>query len=287
MKKALKYVGIGLLVLVVGIAIFAFVKINSGGDRLSKAYALDYDPADTTGDSASVARGEYIALTHACADCHTPNLSGQVMADAPPFRMVASNLTSGAGGIGSTYTDADWLRSIRHGVGPDGRGLFVMPSAQYFYLSDEEAGDLVAYLKTLEPVDNELPSTEFKALGKLIAGIDDNFRLEPDMMMDVPRVPMPAERGPTAEWGRYRTSTICTICHGTGLTGGQPPDPESPAAPDLRVAASWDLDGFKAAMRTGETPDGRQLDAYFMPWEAFRHMSDHELEAIHAYINTL
>ncbi|NNF04314.1 MAG: cytochrome c [Rhodothermales bacterium] len=287
MKKALKYTGIGLLVVVVGIAIFAFVTINSGADRLSTTYALDYDPADATGDSASVARGEYIAMTHGCMDCHTSDLSGQVMADAPPFRMVASNLTPGTGGIGSTYSDADWLRSIRHGVGPDGRGLFVMPAAQYYYLSDEEAGDLVAYLKTLEPVDNELPPTEFKTLGKFIAGMDENFKLEPDMMMDVPRVPMPAERGPTAEWGRYRTSTICTICHGTDLTGGQPPDPGSPPAPDLRVAASWDLDGFRTALRTGETPDGRQLDGYFMPWEAFRHMTDDEIEAIHRHLQTL
>lgn len=286
MKKALKYVGVGLLVLVAGIAIFAFLTIGSGGDRLAAAYALDYDPADATSDSASIAHGEYIALTHGCTDCHTSDYSGQVMADVPPFRMVASNLTPGAGGIGSAYTDADWLRAIRHGVAPDGRGLFVMPSSQYYYLSDEEAGDLVSFLKTLEPVDNELPPTEFKPLGKFIAGMDENFRLEPDMMMDMPRVPMP-EPGPTAEWGRYRTSTICTVCHGGDLSGGQPPNPDSPPAPDLRVAAAWNLDGFKTAMRTGETPDGRQLNEKFMPYVAFRYMTDEELESIHMYLRTL
>lgn len=286
MKKALKYIGIGLLVVVIGIAIFAFVTINSGGDRLAIVYALDYDPADIPSDSASIAHGEYIAMTHGCTDCHTSNFSGQVMADAPPFRMVASNLTPGAGGVGASYSDADWLRAIRHGVRPDGRGLFVMPSSQYYYLSDEEAGDLVAFLKTLEPVDNELPPTEFKPLGRFIAGMDENFRLEPDMMMGVPRVPMPAVAGPTVEWGRYRASTICTVCHGTDLTGGQPPNPDAPPAPDLRVPASWELQAFKTAMRTGKTPDGRQLDPE-MPYKVFVNMTDVELEALHAYLKTL
>lgn len=286
MKKVLKTVGIGLLVLIVGIAIFAFVTIGSGGDRLTTMYDLDYDPADVSADSASLAHGEYIARTHGCTYCHGSDLSGKILADAPPFRMTASNLTSGAGGIGSTYTDADWLRAIRHGVRPDGSGLFIMPSSQYYYLSDEEAGDLVAFLKSIEPVDNEIPATEFKPLGKFIAGMDENFRLEPDMMLDAPRIPMP-EPGPTAEWGRYRASTICTTCHGVDLTGGQPPNPDSPPAPDLRVAASWDLDGFKTAMRTGETPDGRQLDEEFMPFTAFRYMTDEEIEGIHAHLQTL
>lgn len=286
MKKALRYIGLGLLVVVVGIAIFAFMTTRSGGDRLSTEYPLDIEPVDVSADSASLARGEYIALTHGCTDCHKADYSGQVMADVPPFRMVSSNLTSGAGGIGSTYTDADWLRAIRHGVAPDGRGLFVMPSSQYYYLSDEETGDLVAFLKTIEPVDNELPPTEFKPLGKFIAGVDENFRLEPEMMMDLPRVPMPEEPGATVEWGRYRTSTICTVCHGGDLTGGQPPNPDAPPAPDLRVSASWDLEAFKSTMRTGETPDGRQLDPE-MPYKIFANMTDEEIEAIHMYLRTL
>jgi mono/diheme cytochrome c family protein len=286
MKKALKYVGIGVLIILIGVAIFAIITIRSGGQRLATTYSLDYDPADTQADSASVAHGHYLALTHACMDCHTSDLSGQVLADAPPFRAVASNLTSGKGGIGSKYTDADWLRAIRHGVRPDGHGLFIMPSAQFYFLSDEEVGDLVAYLGSIDPVDHELPGTEFRLLGKFIAGMSEESLLEPGMMLDKPRVPMP-EQGPTAEWGEYRASTICTVCHGTDLSGGQPPDPSSPPAPDLRVAASWELDAFKTALRTGRTPAGRQLDGDFMPIGAFKHMTDTELEALHAYLQTL
>ena len=58
------------------------------------------------------------------------------------------NLTSGAGGVGATNTDEDWVRAIRHGVGHDGRALWVMPSLSFSRLSDEDLGALIAYLES-------------------------------------------------------------------------------------------------------------------------------------------
>ena len=267
------------------VAIFAFMTISKGEARLAAKYAMEYDDVMIPSDSASIALGKYIAESHGCQKCHTPDYSGDIMIDAPPFTVVPSNLTSGAGGVGTTFSDADWLRAIRHGVGQDGRGLVVMPSEAYYFMSDVEVGALVAYLKQVPAVDHELPRTKFKTLGKFIAGVSDDFKLTPDAMLDSPRIPMP-EKGPTVEWGEYRASVLCQVCHGKGLTGNQPPDPDSPFAPDLRIAQSWGLDAFTRALREGETPS-MQLNGAFMPWPEIGHLDDTEIEALYAYIKTL
>ena len=162
----------------------------------------------------------------------------------------------------------------------------VMPSEAYYNMSDTEVGALVAYLKSVPPVDNELPKTEFKLLGKFILGSSDDMKLTPDMMMGTPRLDMP-EKGPTVEWGKYRASVICQVCHSATLTGAQPPDPDSPFAPDLRATQSWGLDGFINTIRERVTPSGRALDDKFMPWTSFRNLDDTELEALYAYISTI
>jgi hypothetical protein len=95
-------------------------------------------------------------------------LSGQ--SDAIPGLITLSfpNLTAGAGGVGATNSNEDWVRAIRHGVGHDGRGLLLMPVRLFYYLSDEDLGALIAYLKSLPPVDNELPMTNLGALGRVM-----------------------------------------------------------------------------------------------------------------------
>lgn len=80
------------------------------------------------------------------------------------------NLTSGAGGIGSFYTDEDWVRAIQHGVGHDGRALFLMISKPYHHLGNEDMGALIAYLKSLPAADRKLPERRFEPIGKLMMG---------------------------------------------------------------------------------------------------------------------
>lgn len=284
--KLFKWIlGVLALILVV-VAAFASYTISKGSDKLASTYPLDYDDAMVVSDSASLALGKYLAESHGCQGCHAADYSGSILVDAPPFLVVPTNLTSGKGGIGSTFTDADWLRAIRHGVRPDGSGLIVMPSEAYYYMNDEEVGALVAYLKSIPAVDNELPKTEFRMLGKFILGISEEIKMSPDMMLGTPRVAK-TEKGPTAAWGEYRASVICQVCHAPGLTGGQPPDPDSPFAPDLRVTQSWGLDGFMKALREGVTPSGRAIDDKFMPWSDLGNLDDVEIEAIYAYISTL
>ena len=284
--KALKWILGTLGVLILLVLVFALYTMNQGEQRFLETWSPDIQMVSVTSDAASVALGQFVAESHGCQGCHSPNYSRQVMADAPPFLMVAPNLTSGAGGVGSTYSDEDWVRAIRHGINQDGRGLMVMPSEAYYYLNDEETAALVAYLKTIEAVDNELPDFEMRPLGKFIMGMDPAMSPAPAMMSDRERV-VASERGANVEWGHYRASVVCMVCQGGDLTGAQPPDPESPYAPDLRSAATWSLDGFMDFFRTGTTPSGREVNAEVMPWDKFAHLGEDELTGIHMYLQTL
>ena len=59
------------------------------------------------------------------------------------------------GGVVAKYSDVDWVRAIRHGVRPDGRALFVMPSEDYNRFTDADVAALIAFARTLPPVAGE------------------------------------------------------------------------------------------------------------------------------------
>ena len=84
-------------------------------------------------------------------------------------------------------------------------------------------------------------------------------------------------------YGRHRTQTLCTYCHGADFQGGPPVEPGTPPAPPLTAIPGWSLEEFKTTMRTGVTPGGKELNPVVMPWTAFQHMDDAELEALYAY----
>ncbi len=286
MKRILKGLGVLLVLLVVAIAALYFV----GGSKLNAAVSLPEESFAVVADSVTLARGAYLVKIHACADCHGERLEGRVMVDAPPFLAVPSNLTSGQGGIGGTYTDADWEHAIRHGVGHGGRQLVpVMPSALYNALSDDEVGAMIAYLKTVPAVDTpDLPVSEVRPLGRILTGAGVFYTASTPIDHELAHPPTAPAYAATLEYGEYRTRTICTYCHGADLKGGtEPVEPGTPLPPSLASVKGWSLDEFKTAMRTGMTPGGRELNPVIMPWSAFSHMTDTELEALYGYLNTL
>lgn len=283
--KILKWSGIVLGGLLAVVLMAGGVLYFIGGNKVDQTYDIPTAALVVTSDSASVARGAHVAAINGCTDCHGADLSGQVFVDAPPFRIVASNLTSGRGGVGSRYSDADWDRTIRHGVRPDGRAVLIMPSAAFHQISDDDTAVLIAYLKSVAPVDNELPATEVRAPGRLLAA----FAIDPafEVRTTAARASAPAP-GPTAEYGEYLASGTCAYCHGADMQGlTKPPNPDSPPAPSLVAAAQWTLDEFMQTLRTGTTPSGRTLDPGFMPWKITAHMTDEELIALHTYLRSL
>ncbi len=284
MKKLLKWTGI-VLGSLVGLLVLALVVFYLlGGSKANATYEVTPALSSVPSDSATIARGSHLASIHACRYCHGDNLEGQVLADAPPFLLAPTNLTPGKGGIGQAYTDADWDRAIRHGVSPEGKALIVMPAEFFNGMADEDAAALIAYLKNLPPMDNEVPPTEFHVMGRILAGVGP---LDPVQFTKTTRARASAPApGPTLEYGDYMAHITCIGCHGEDLRGGPSPNPDLPG-PDLAAAGVWSFDDFARAMRTGERPSGVAMDPEGMPWPAFAAMTDEELQAIHTYLKTL
>ncbi|HLE55595.1 MAG TPA: cytochrome c, partial [Rhodothermia bacterium] len=108
-------------IVVVAAAVLYFL----GGSRLNTTYDIQIPPVAIPSDSASLARGHYLAeAVMLCHDCHGADLEGHVIFDDPSIASIhASNLTKGRGGVGAEYTDVDFVRAIRHGINRSGRGL--------------------------------------------------------------------------------------------------------------------------------------------------------------------
>jgi len=170
MRKFLKWLSITLVGLV-GLAVIAVALMYMFSERrLNRTYAISPESVPISIDATTLARGEHLARTRGCTDCHGDNLAGGVFLDDPAIgQLFASNLTSGQGGIGARYTDADWVRAIRHGVGPDGKPLLFMPAQEFYYLSDEDLGALISYLKTIPAVDNILPQNSVGPIGRIMS----------------------------------------------------------------------------------------------------------------------
>lgn len=163
---------------------------------------------------ASLERGEYLVRGPAgCGNCHTPlgpegpvagqELTGRVVEDNEAFRAVAPNLTP-AGRIAG-WTDADLIRAIREGIRPDGSVMGPpMPFTMYRGLSDDDAGSIVMFLRSLPATESAeaLPASEY-------------------------RIPLPPAYGPpiesvaaipagvTVEYGAYLAGPVahCMECH--------------------------------------------------------------------------
>ena len=281
MKRILKWVGTGLGGLLALVLVAAAVLFVLGSRSLGAAHAVTPNSLDIEADSASVANGAHLASIYGCVDCHGADLSGQEMGDAPPFRLVASNLTPA--GVTAGYTATDWDRAIRHGVRPDGSALFVMPAGAYNKISDEEAADLIAYLQTLPPVESEFERIEWKPMGRILAGGPI------DVGKGVHTSSPPASAPPpdsTVAYGEYVASMMCAYCHGPELRGQEVEGSEIPA-PDLRASAAWSRAQFHETLTTGVTPAGREMNPEVMPWTSTARMTVAEREGLRRYLLTL
>ncbi|GAB4481099.1 MAG: c-type cytochrome [Anaerolineae bacterium] len=290
MKRVLKWLGIvlgGLIGLVLILLAAVFVVSSS---RLNRTYSLPQETIVVESGAASLANGERL-VTVFCTGCHGPNLEGTVFLNDPMLgTIVASNLTAGQGGIGQSLTDLDFERAIRHAVGPDGKGLWVMPAAEYNHLSDQDVADIIAYIRSLPPVDND-PGESQLALGGRVLFTLGAVQLLTAEVIDHQQPHVEAvEPGVTLVYGEYLART-CTGCHGPDYAGGPSPEPGGWPVANLTPheasgLGSWTEQDFITAMRTGVRPDGTELNPA-MPWQAYAPLSDEDLSAIWLFLQSL
>lgn len=285
--KALSRGVAAVIVLVIVVVTVVYLRSNS---ILHRTFHVQVKQPSVPTDPASISAGLHVATTRGCRDCHGPDLSGAVFINNPAMGVIAGpNLTRGHGGIGA-YSDQDFVRAIRHGVAADGHGLVIMPSGDYSRLTETDLDDLIAYVKSVPPVDRDNTpirlgpvSRALIAVGKikLAADVIDHDHVKADIV----------EPGQTAAYGRYLAVT-CTGCHGDNFSGGKieagPPDwpPAANLTPDPSGHLShWSEEDFVKALRTKRRPDGSEINRV-MP-SNFGQLTDSELKAIWLFLKTL
>lgn len=292
MRKVFKWVSIVLGSLIGLILLASVILYFMGEARLNKKY--DVPPSNLTlpSDAVSIEFGKHRAET-LCQGCHGADLSGvEGWFSAPPLGTIDSaNLTSGEGGVGREFTTEDFVRAIRHGIDPEGKPIFMTAVVSTANLSDEDLAAIIAYVKTVPPVDHKVKQRHFTPLARILLAAGMLGKLPAESVHHDVHVTAPA-RGASAEYGDYLVNTNdCRVCHGPELNGGPFPDPTiqriSPNLTPGGEVAFWSEEEFMNTIRTGKTPGGHELDAELMPWKAYRNFSGEELQAIWLYLQSL
>jgi len=266
----------------------------------------------------AVERGRYLVESIlACGNCHTPkspagepiasrNLGGGLSFSPPPFVGVASNITPDREtGIG-TWSDDEIKRAIVQGIRPNHGRLpntplaVVMATSFFKALTPADLNVVVAYLRSVPPLRNDLPAPTYRA-PQVHQPFPDGEVNYSDAKMDDP-----------VYRGRYLvTIAHCMDCHspadkgvfdfsrlGAGgrvfsaqIVQGFPADwPGSRAAnitshPSVGIGRWTDAE-IKRAITQGISRDGRRLQPP-MPFTYYAKLTPSDLDAIVAYLRTL
>ena len=291
MPQALK-LALAVFAALAGIAAAAFsAAVWMGERKLHRAVEVRVVPVPFVRDAGALKQGKYLFDSRGCAHCHGPEGQGAVVID-DPGRLYVRAPDISPGGAGSRYSEADWVRAVRHGIAPGGRALLVMPSEDYNRMSDPDLGALVAYARSLPRGAGQLAEIRLPLLAKALYGVGQIRDAAEKIDHRLPPA-QPVPVGATLEHGAY-VSQMCIGCHGTAFSGGKIPGapPGWPPASNLtrgegNVMERYDSVGkFAAMMRTGKRPDGTDVNAV-MPFAALKHLSDVDLEAVHAFLTTL
>jgi len=314
MKLLIKRIGLVLGGILILLSLVVGIIYGIGWSKINKVYSLPSETLTVPPEAASVERGRHLVETvSGCGGCHGADLSGDILFEVPALgRFPAPNLTAGQGGVGQTFTTADWVRALRHGVDLQGKTLMFMPSNHFYYYSDADLAAIIAYLQTVPRVDNVMPPRTMTVLTVLLVGMGQfNTELRAqaiDHTAPRPAAPpganvmfahgragtmeYPPPEGSTAEYGGYLvTVSGCAECHGEGLVGRRAEAAQNgpPAGPNLTRGGEligWSQADFVKALRAGVKPSGTQLSDE-MPWKQFGQMSDEEIQAIWLYLQSL
>lgn len=275
MKRLLKWAGYGLA----GVVVLLLVVI---GGAFAVSEAMIRWPVDrpevrlvASSDPGAVARGARVAKLNGCHDCHGQKLEGLLFHDEMPIiRAWGPNLSR----VMAEQTDAELDAAIRHGVAADGRRLWMMPSSAFAHLSDREAADLLAYLRTYKPTGETQPRFQVGPVGRL-GVLLGQFKSEADLIEANGGGLKIADLGPQHALGRD-LARACVECHGQSLEGNKPMK-----SPDLSIVASYDPEDFERLLRTGVAAGDRRVGLMTQVAPArFGGLTSEEISALQGYL---
>jgi len=255
-----------------------------------------------------LARGKYLANLAHCFDCHSErdakgnqvaNMrgAGRVLpaeeSNIPsPFFLVCPNITPDRKTGAGLWSDQQFVRAIREGIGHDGRILHkTMPYWNLRYLTDEDLASIIVFLRSIPAVYHVLPKR--------------NLAEQPviDWRPEVQPPPLSSDASATARHGEYLVRiAACTGCHTTADAQNRPVPgmlfgggrvfvrPWGTAASanltrDPSGIGYYDEAQFIRTIRTGHV-GARPLNRT-MPYPLYGNLNDEDLKAIFAYLRTL
>jgi len=222
--------------------------------------------------SGDAKRGEYLAKAAGCVGCHTasekdaPFAGGRAL-DTAFGRFFGPNITPHPqAGIGR-WTEADFIRAMRHGHRPDGTSYFpAFPYPSFTKITDNDLRDLWAFLRALPP--SSRPSQEhnlrFPFGWRFLVTFWKWLYFTPGQFANAPGVSEVVNRG------AYLVQALghCGECHtprnflggpirSRFLAGGK--GPEGKRVPNLTPTRlkRWSDEDLKEFLLTGITPDGK------------------------------
>lgn len=294
--STLKWLNRSALVLgaLAAVALAALALLQHLADR-KMARQVDVRAATLTlrHDPDTLARGQYLFASRGCTECHGQDGAGRtfVRDDDQGLVLRAPNITP-AGSAVRSYQVADWARTIRHGVKPDGHPVQIMPSEDYARWTDEDMAALISHLQQMPAVQGDAALVQLPAIVKALyaLGMVQDAAEKIDHSLPPP-VPVPA--GATVAHGRY-VAQMCIGCHGAGFSGGRIPGgpPDWPAAANLTPGARSAMGPYRspaqlgAMFKTGRRPDGTAVSPV-MPFGALQALNDTDIAGLHAYLQSL
>lgn len=315
MKRILLYILGAILLLIILGAIFGLTYVS---------YALpDVGPPEDISIEVSpdeLERGEYLANHVAlCTDCHaerdfsyfagpiiegTKGAGGEVFDQKMDFpgKFVSPNITPHETGIGQ-WTDGEVLQAVTEGVNKEGKALFpIMPYPHYGSADIRDIYAIIAYIRTLDPVDkvHEESTADFP-MNFIINTIpqDADFSERPD----------PSDKVAYGEYVFKMAS--CTECH-TQMEAGEPlegmflaggfeiPMPTGGIVRSANITphketgiGKWSKEKFIGRFK--QYTDSNYVNPKvksgtfntFMPWLQYSEMKEEDLSAIYAYLMTV
>jgi mono/diheme cytochrome c family protein len=265
-----------------------------------------------------IQRGEYLFNNVCgCADCHSTRdyskYAGPLVEGTKgkggfefneelglPGKFYARNITPV--GLGK-WTDGEIFRAITEGVSRDGEPLFpLMPYLNFGKMDKNDIYAIIAYLRTLQPVDNNVAASKPKFPMNLIMRTIP----QPNNLQSVP------DKSNSVEYGKYLTNAAgCNDCHTPQvkgefqmnrylsggseykLPGGVIVRPAN-ITPDVQTGiGSWTkeefLNKFRAYRQDKYIPAPVKEGDFntIMPWTFLSGMTDEDLSAIYDYLKTV
>ena len=300
------------------IGLVAVIVIGGGGFFYYFTVVLPRDipvpDITVSSDPEVIERGRYLAMHVAvCMDCHSTRnwdyYSGPIVPgtlgqggerfdeeSGLPGVMLSKNITPYNLG---DWSDGELFRGITGGLQKNGDALFpLMPYDAYRTMDEDDLLAIMAYIRTLEPIENDIPKHQL------------NFPLS----LIVNSIPREAElrridRSDALAYGEYVAKLAgCTWCH-TPLNASQQVDTDrllagghefvmgeyvvraSNISSDKDTGiGSWTLEKFIAGFRRYQSAEGRMIPMAeggyntLMPWTMYANMTDKDLDAIFTFL---